>query len=115
MTTTAQVQLDLNSEDRFLIGNVSNEVLNGFRIENFDVTIGSTRDEYQDMSQRLFKQQRFQALVGHKETVLLRNALAATLAELGLSEFQTRTGCDYEYGQALLKRMESAMSQVVRG
>ena len=43
--------------------------------------------------------------LGVVETRAVRNALRETIRELGVEEFHTRTGYDFEQGEAILQKL----------
>ncbi len=94
-------------ELNLLVWNVSNEVINGFKVNGFGERIGASEKEFQDVAKRL----RLLSEAGNCVVLnlhglgLLRNALALTLQELGVNEFQTRTGFSFEKGQTTLEEM----------
>lgn len=105
MNETMRVKLDADAVD-LLAWNVANEVVNGFRIDPFAATIGTSVEEFRELVNRLRS-------VPHGESVevtvidatALRNALDATLRELGEEEFQTRTGHGFTAGNSMLAHL----------
>jgi hypothetical protein len=97
--------------DRGLLQSVLNEVLNGFALDNFDVVIGMKRSELGQLLAYLNE------LPGDAEVdlnltqvVALRNALRETLRELGIEEFSTRTGYDFQVGEVVLEKLNQFIS-----
>jgi len=96
-------------ERELLAWEVMNEIINGFHVDNFDVAIGSSRDQTVALGLRLRAIPReCEALIDQHEVRILRNALKLTLEELG-SEFQTRTGFYPEEGLAVLDRLNGLL------
>jgi hypothetical protein len=97
-------------EWRLLLWNVLNEVLNGFNVVDFDRVIGASQDEVKACFSRLRAVPRHYAVVlSLDEASIFRNALALTLLELGLEEFQTRTGFDLDKAQAALNEWDRSL------
>ena len=89
-----------------------NEVLHGFAISNFESTIGMSRLELE----KLFKY--FDDLSGDVQVELTQaqawaahNALRATLRELGIEEFHTRTGFDFAESEIMLGRLSRLLHE----
>ncbi len=101
-------QLELGDEDSdLLIWNIPNEVINGFKVDKFQERIGESEEDFKSMSNRL----RSMSKTGHiklsaREGKMFRNALALTLNELGVDEFATRTGYDFDKGQDVLTNLD---------
>lgn len=94
-----------------LLHSVLNEVLNGFALDNFDVVIGMKRSELGQLLAYLHE------LPGDADVdlnltqaVAFRNALRETLRELGIEEFSTRTGYDFEVGEHVLEKLDQLIS-----
>jgi len=45
------------------------------------------------------------------ETTAFRNALRETLRELGVEEFHTRTGFDFDEGEAILAKLDKWLAK----
>ena len=96
----------LLEEERGLIQSALNEVLNGFETPDFERRIGMNRKNLDDLLKHL------QQLRGDEEVTLdldqaraLRNVLLETIRELGVEEFQTRTGHELSRGYAAVKKL----------
>ena len=109
METTRIKEFRFDAPTGGLLQSVVNEVLNGFGLEHFNKAIGTSRKE-------------FQQLLGHfggpedgvslnlRQTLAFRNALRESLRELGIEEFQTRTGYTFEFGQRVLGDLDAVIS-----
>jgi len=102
---------ELTSEAHDLLAwNISNEVVNGFRVEPFSERIGVSVDDFKSIALRLRSQTASsQLLLTDQETQIYCNALGIVIEELGDDEFQTRTGHEYEYGLFLLQQLSQSL------
>ena len=93
-------------ESNFLAWEITNEVVHGFRVDDFKRKIGSTEEEFASTSKRLRAIETTENVqIEAFEAVAYRNALALTLYELGEDEFETRTGFDFDKGGRILREM----------
>jgi len=93
-----------------LAWNVANEIVNGFRIEQFTTTIGISVEQFKELANRLRSVQKGQSVrVTVTDAAALRNALVATLRELGEEEFQTRTGYSLAAGDTMLAHLDGQL------
>lgn len=102
-----------NSEEWGLFGNALNEVINGFRVPEFERTIGMEKASLKQLLRHLHTLNDSDELdLGIRETRAARNALCETLRELGPSrwEFQTRTGYDLERANAILTKLDCLLA-----
>jgi hypothetical protein len=99
MQTTKRIVLD--PRRKALISAILTEVLHGFAVENFNTAIGVARDELTRLHNVLTTAPQEPALVDAELGRAIANAVGLTLKELGQDEFRTRTGYDYEEGEAL--------------
>jgi len=103
-------QLFFELKNVHLFRSVLNEVLNGFVVDDFDAAIGMTRA---DLQQLLTQLNRLPDDVGIKldlnRTRAFHNALRRTLRELGVEEFHTRTGFDFQEGKRVLKELDDRL------
>lgn len=98
-------------EERTLLESVLNEVLNGFEIPDFEKGIGMDRDELGKLAKQLRTLRDDEEMVlDLNQTRAFRNALFETVKELGLEEFQTRTGHDFDYAKATIKNLDHRLS-----
>lgn len=100
----ATVELSRNEVD-LLAWNVSNEVVNGFAVQDFNATVGASPEAFRSLANRLRSSEGGKATITSTEAAVFRNALALTLQELGEEEFHTRTGHSFEEGNAVLARL----------
>jgi hypothetical protein len=94
------------------MGNTLNEVINGFKVPDFERTIGVPTGSLE----RLLRQ--IHTLHATEELTLdvigtraVRNALRETILELGIEEFQTRTGYDFQEGEAILLKLNRLLGE----
>lgn len=105
---SADRQLSFDSTKRRLFGSVLNEVLNGIALDDFRIVIGTERDELQKLLGRLHHLPEGATVeLDLRQARILRNALIESLKELGVEEFQTRTGFSFEEGQNALEELSS--------
>ncbi len=104
---TNKSQFHFGFEERGLLESVFNEVLNGFEVAEFEKRIGMQKSEIDKILKHL------RTLSNGEEVTLdliqtraFRNALFESIRELGIEEFQTRTGYDIGRGNATLKRLD---------
>ena len=50
-------------------------------------------------------------MLGMVETRAVRNALRETIRELGVEEFHTRTGYDFDEGKAILRELDKLLAE----
>jgi len=99
-----------------LFPNVANEVLHGFRVREFERTIGASPKQVETIADDLLTARKNALVVIDRHQVLVfRNALAVVLEELGVEEFQTRTGYDFDLGRGLLNQMNQFLDEDTRG
>jgi hypothetical protein len=99
--------------DSQLLRNVLNEVLNGFAVENLDALIGIPRSELEELLTHLNElPDAAEVELNLVQTQAFRNALSETLKELGIEEFHTRTGFDFEKGEEVLKGLDGLVRPV---
>jgi hypothetical protein len=97
-------------QDIRLFSSVLNEVLNGFVVDDVDATIGMKRAELQQLLTELNKLRDDSGIkLDLIQTRVLRNALRITLSELGIEEFHTRTGFDFQAGKRVLRELEGRL------
>lgn len=94
--------------DVIFVNQILNEVVNGFRVPDFEGTLGVSHTSAKELLERVHAvavqrgndSQTF--TLSKEETHFFRRALLATLGELGEDEFETRTGYPLEEGQTKL-------------
>jgi hypothetical protein len=86
-----------------------NEVLNGFRLDDFDETIGASREEFRPLLGHFWGLPEDGVTLDLCQALAFRNALRESLRELGTEEFQTRTGYSFEYGRQILAELDSVV------
>ena len=104
-----QIAINANEAD-LLVWNVPNEVINGFRLDDFEGIIGASETDVKVMFNEL--RQSADGVVLHGSQVRIAcNALQAVINELGVDEFQIRTGHDLEEGLNILRDMNRFLSE----
>jgi hypothetical protein len=107
-----QFTFRFGSNDWALLGNALNEVINGFKVPDFERTIGAERNSLAQLLAHLHTLQDADELtLGLVEMRAVRNALRETIRELGVEEFHTRTGYDLEQGEALLLKLDQMLGE----
>ena len=100
------------SNDWGLLGNALNEVINGFNVPDFERTIGADKASLAQLLTHLHTLHDADELtLGVIEIRSVRNALRETIRELGVEEFHTRTGYDFEQGEALLQKLTRILGE----
>jgi hypothetical protein len=104
--------LDLEPSEVRALRAALGEVCFGFRVEDFTGRIGVTEGEARALFGRLDAlglgcNTTFGGTRG--EILAIRNAHAETLRELGIEEYSTRTGVDFEEGQAQLRALDETL------
>jgi hypothetical protein len=101
-----------DSSEWRLLGNALNEVINGFNVPEFERTIGTEKGSLEQLLRHLHTLHDADELVlGVAQTRAARNALRETIHELGVEEFHTRTGYDFEQGQAILQKLNRLLGE----
>lgn len=102
-----QQQFTFGPAERDLIRSVLNEVLNGFALDDFEAKIGKSKSELQNLLTYVHKlPEKAGATLNMNQTTMFRNALRETLHELGIEEFHTRTGYEFEEGKRILQKLD---------
>lgn len=108
---TSQPQFRFRPEEWNLFESVLNEVLNGFEIPDFEARIGMDREGLSNVEKRLQGLRDGEEItLKLSETRAFRNALFETVKELGVEEFQTRTGHDFDFGNAMIGKLDHLLS-----
>ncbi len=103
-------RLDMSeAEQTLMFWEVPNELINGFRLADFDQHVGISEAVYIELSKELRRNPAKRQQLNRAEGAILRNALKAVLQELGEDEFQIRTGIDYLDGHELLRRFDDSL------
>lgn len=107
MKWSDKTQLDLEPNEWDLLAwNIANEVINGFKVGDFQQRVGVSEDGFKNIAKRLRSTSLGKnAAIGTREAEALRNALALTLEELGVEEFSTRTGYEFDEGNLILQEL----------
>lgn len=106
METAGIKKCRLDSSAGGLTQSIVNEVLNGFRLEHFDETIGTGREDFRKLLGHFWSLPEDGVSLNFRQALTFRNALRESLRELGSEEFQTRTGYSFEYGQHILGELD---------
>jgi hypothetical protein len=103
--TSNYLEIDESALD-LLAWNVSNEVINGFNVPDFEKTIGASKQEFQVICVALRGLPKgTKPGFDLKKAHIFRNALVIVLEELGEEEFDTRTGHSIEEGRTILQQL----------
>jgi hypothetical protein len=107
MTASPPLKIDESALD-LLAGKVSNEVLHGFTVPDFGNAIGASKYDFQLIVVAVCGLSKgSEAFFDLRKAIIFRNALGVVLEELGVEEFHTRTGHDFEEGKAILQQLSS--------
>jgi len=104
--------LELSPAESRAIRAALGEVCFGFRVENFEATIGCTKDQARGLFDRLNVldlDQQNTINIGQKDLYVVRNAHTETLRRLGAEEYTTRTGVEISEGRSLLEQIEKVL------
>lgn len=94
-----------------LVWQVPNEVLNGFKVHEFEERIGISEIRFTLPTRELRgSENTTQVRINREQGSVLQSALSLVLEELGTDEFQTRTGHDFAEGCAALKQLNDLFS-----
>jgi hypothetical protein len=95
-----------------LLGNALNEVINGFNVPYFEHTIGVEKSSLEQLLSHINTLRDSDELVlGAAQARAVRNALRETIRVLGVEEFHTRTGYDFEQGGAILQKLNRRLGK----
>lgn len=109
---TNQFQFRFGHDDWLLFGNALNEVTHGFRVHEFEQTIGAPKSELVKLLDQLQAFSPKDDLILDREQMrVVRNALRETIRELGVEEFHIRTGYDFEQGQDILAKLDKLLER----
>jgi hypothetical protein len=104
-------QFILCSREWVLFHQCLNEILNGFKLENIDATIGAEEKLMELLAYLNSLPEKAEIPVDATQLLVFRNALRETLRELGVEEFHTRTGYDFDEGEAILLKISRLASE----
>jgi hypothetical protein len=97
------VEIDKSALDLFA-WNVSNEIVNGLELQNFEAKIGIPKLEFQSLYAALRGLPKGVNTNFHVEQArIFSNALEVVMEELGVEEFATRTGHPFAEGTTILQ------------
>jgi hypothetical protein len=97
------VEIDESALDLLAV-NVTNELINGIKVQDFDTVVGVSRQKYIALAVALGGLPKGQSAKFHlEEARIFRNALEVVMEELGVEEFDTRTGHPYVEGKTILQ------------
>lgn len=109
METPGIKKYRLDSPAGGLTQSIMNQVLNGFRLEHFDETIGASREEFRKLLGHFWGLPEDGVSLDLRQALSFRNALRESLRELGTKEFQTSTGYTFEYGRQILAELDGVI------
>jgi hypothetical protein len=99
------------SDEWRLFGSALGEVLHGFNVTDFEHVIGLDKVTVQKLLTRVQAvNDADEIALGTAEIIAVRNALRETVRELGVEEFHTRTGYDFEVGKTMLAKLNGLLS-----
>ena len=105
--TSENCKLSITRQQRELfLANIPNEVLNGFRVPDFETRIGISEARFAELSDRA----RQTGIVPLEAVRPLRNALVATIRELEW-ELHTRTGLERQEADEILRQLNAALDE----
>jgi len=113
MTTVMPTLIEIDESTRDLLAwNVANEVINGFKVIDFEKTIGVPEQEFRLIALALRDLPKgTKAGLDLEKARFFRNALAVVLDELEVEEFSIRTGHGFNEGHAVLQKLDSFISK----
>lgn len=89
-----------------LFGSALNEILNGFNLPNFEQLIDADKSDLDNPLTYILTLHRSDELtLDASKLRAVRNALRETIRELGIEEFHTRTGYDFDRGEEILNEL----------
>jgi hypothetical protein len=95
------------SREWLLLYQCLNEVLHGFLLSNLETVIGIDEPKLAELLVYLGSlPEKAEIPLDRIQTLAFRNALRETLRELGVEEFHTRTGYDFDEGNAILAKLD---------
>jgi hypothetical protein len=101
--TPNYVEIDKSALD-LLARNVSNEIVNGLELQDFEAKIGIPKHEFQSLCVALRGLPKGESTNFHVEQArIFHNALEVVMEELGVEEFDTRTGHPFAEGTTILQ------------
>lgn len=90
-------------------------MLNGFGLKNLEAVIGMKEEALMDLLRYLGElPESAEVSLDLVQTFAFRNALGETLRELGIEEFHTRTGYDFDQGEAILAKLDKWLARTNR-
>jgi hypothetical protein len=109
------IRLYLDPVESAAIRAAVGEVCYGFRLDNFASVIGAEEAHARSLLDRLDKldlEQESQISVSPDDLRIIRNSHRETLRELGVEEYNTRTGVEFAVGQALGHKLDQLVGLV---
>jgi hypothetical protein len=106
--------LKLSQTETLALRAALGEVCGGFYIPDFDVRMGGTKKQAEqlfDKMDQLSGNQQNEIVLTMDEIRLLKKAHEATLQELGAEEYETRTGINFAFGQNLLNEFAEGLGR----
>ena len=104
MSTTQPLMFLSGEVFDLLVRTVPNEVLNVFKVENFQAAIGTSQERFKFIVEALGADERTQGFVGQETAGYLRDALGLCVLQLD-TEFETRTGFSSDEALAVLQAL----------
>ena len=107
-------KLRFDENEWLLFVNALNEILNGFAVQNFEEVIGAEREQVGRLIKKVLAlKPSDEKVLTQKEAHIISNAIQQTIRELGIEEFQTRTGYDLNEGTRILDRLKFQLASCV--
>jgi hypothetical protein len=104
---TSGFQFNLDSAKRGLLHSVLNEIINGFFLPDFNKVIGTDKENLEPLLAHLCDLPKGAVItLDRAQTIAFHNALRESLRELGVEEFDTRTGYRFEEVQRILRELK---------
>jgi len=104
---TSGFQFNLDSAKRGLLHSVLNEIINGFFLPDVNKCIGTDKENLEPLLAHLCDLPKGAVItLDRAQTIAFHNALRESLRELGVEEFDTRTGYRFEEVQRILRELK---------
>lgn len=99
------------SHEWALFERVLNEVVHGFFVPDFEATIGNPAESAKLLLCQIQALRKSEELsLSGSDARAVRNALRETLRELGIGEFHTRTGYEFDQAKTILTKLDGLLS-----
>jgi hypothetical protein len=110
-----ETHFTLSATKRWLLHSILNEVLRGFKVDDFSNVIGIGKEKLRRLDVQLDGLPEGAAIeLGLPEIIALHNALRECLRQFGRDEFHTRTGYGFEDGERTLRELHDMIKSAGR-